>query len=468
MEGLSPTVYLFRGEGQSAYRHNTHPAGFDLFRKAMMIPSPREGKDYSFFNRSIVRRPLRCEGEGGNPDEERDERIDSTIGPGAIYRRSSNSESVSRVIFAGQPLLSSMEYRHTAVMVEVEESASLPGSDCQGIGLSHPSSSSLAHFHTLRLCTTAAPMLWRSRPQSTLYYIQDSCLFLTGWLTRRTNLSTGHILYIRTVGAYLASALPARLPTADYAWSSMFYDEIWGKDSRLTARGMVFAGLKAAWKTSCLEKKNSRTSRLILRTPPRLLRSRTAPYYVATCVSFPVVKWQMQLTYDPLGWWFWAFSSRLLSTYVSNYVGGFPTLPRDLLASSDIIVASVRARDEKLCETRINNCARVGYVVGQDNQDKSHSPGDGGIWNAVSHPPCADGLISRSVAAWRSSSSSSSKVGEVRRLGAPDSTAAHDENSRESETNPDMLARSGFGKRKLRFEGALRVDHWLGTNQVVG
>ncbi|RDH25549.1 hypothetical protein BDQ94DRAFT_70297 [Aspergillus welwitschiae] len=55
MEGLSPTVYLFRGEGQSAYRHNTHPAGFDLFRKAMMIPSPREGKDYSFFNRSIVR-----------------------------------------------------------------------------------------------------------------------------------------------------------------------------------------------------------------------------------------------------------------------------------------------------------------------------------------------------------------------------------------------------------------------------
>ncbi|GKZ83692.1 hypothetical protein AnigIFM56816_008788 [Aspergillus niger] len=76
-----------------------------------------------------------------------------------------------------------------------------------------------------------------------------------------------------------------------------------------------------------------------------------------------------------------------------------------LLVTLSLTLIDARG-DEKLCETRINNCARVGYVVGQDNQDKSHSPGDGGIWNAVSHPPCADGLISRSVAAWRSSSSS--------------------------------------------------------------
>ena len=32
---------------------------------------------------------------------------------------------------------------------------------------------------------------------------------------------------LRTVGAYLASALPARLPTADHACSSAYYDEIW-------------------------------------------------------------------------------------------------------------------------------------------------------------------------------------------------------------------------------------------------
>lgn len=32
---------------------------------------------------------------------------------------------------------------------------------------------------------------------------------------------------LRTVGAYLASALPARLPTADHACSSVYYDEIW-------------------------------------------------------------------------------------------------------------------------------------------------------------------------------------------------------------------------------------------------